>query len=159
MQLTPFLLQLLCFAENTIKIVLSAKHSFCVSQMLTPIFYAHFINPFGEGGCIFGTVPNLSKFTILPICVVFLGFVRFSGGGPREAESCIFLFFSYFGAEDLNLFCSRPTGLQTLQRIFLCRRVILRTTFLPFQELEAAPLKKVQRPRANQELETVPPTS
>ena len=69
MQLTPFFLQLLCFAERTIKRVFSAKHSFCVSQIVTPLLDTHSNNPlFGRRGSFFWTLP---KFTVLPSFVVF----------------------------------------------------------------------------------------
>ena len=44
-------------------------HSFCVSQIMTPLFETHSNNPFLEGGVRFWELP---KFTVLPIFVVFL---------------------------------------------------------------------------------------
>ena len=37
-KLHSFMSTKLCFAENTIKIVFSAEHSFCVSQIVKPLF-------------------------------------------------------------------------------------------------------------------------
>ena len=50
MQLTPFLSEIAVFAENTTKIAFSARGSFCVSQIVTPLFYTHSKEPSLEGG-------------------------------------------------------------------------------------------------------------
>ena len=58
----------LCFAENTIKIVFSAEHSFCASQIVKPLFEGkpkwHFCNQ----KCHFGFSPVPAE---TPIFVVF----------------------------------------------------------------------------------------
>ena len=73
---TYFLLQLLCFAESTIKPMFSEEHSFSKTQLVKPLFHPSPKTRFSEKGVTFG----LGQFPLKPLCFCFPGFDCF---GPK----------------------------------------------------------------------------
>ena len=72
-----FLLQLLCFAENTIKIVLSEEHSFSKTQLVEKLFHPRQKTPFSKQRCHFWFWAISAEITNF---IVFPGFDCF---GPK----------------------------------------------------------------------------
>ena len=77
-QHTVFVFEKLCFAENTIKIVFSGKHSFSETQLVKPTFSTMSKTPFSKKRCHFWF---WAISTETPIFIVFPGLHCF---GPKK---------------------------------------------------------------------------
>ena len=67
-------MQLLCLAENNIKIVFSAEHGFlCITDSDTLLIHIPTTPFLGRRGCIFWKLP---QFTVVPMSVVFSRFLK-----------------------------------------------------------------------------------
>ena len=79
-------LQLLCFAGNTIEIMFSAKHNFCVSQIAkAPLRHPFQQPPVWKDGCVFWKLPKL---TVVDVFVVFFVFWKLPKSRKWPEQLC-----------------------------------------------------------------------
>ena len=93
-----FLLQLLCFAENTIQIMLSEEHSFSKTQLVKPTFSPMPKNTCFKKGVIFG----FGQFPLKPLFCYFSWFSLFWSKNIFGSKQIVCTKMRFFSLPDTN---------------------------------------------------------